>query len=60
MKKLLIFSSVLLLFQIPSPDLKFFILKKELERFGFYVLIEPPPKRGAYGLYKRIREKNLD
>ncbi len=44
------FISVFLISQLPLADPQFHELKKQLERSGFQVIIEMPPKRGAYGL----------
>ncbi len=39
--------------QITAPDDSFKQLKEQLETYGFQVLIEPPPRKGAYGLFNR-------
>ena len=44
--------SFLLASSLISPDTEFIRLRQVLENYGFEVLLELPPKRGAYGLLK--------
>jgi hypothetical protein len=44
------FISTFLIAQIPIADPKFYELKTQLEKHGFQVIIDLPPRRGAYGL----------
>ncbi|MEH1791875.1 hypothetical protein [Nostoc sp.] len=57
MNKFLILNSLFLLSQTSNPESKFLNLKKQLEKFGFEVVIELPPKRGAYGLLREADKK---
>ncbi|WP_341526724.1 hypothetical protein WKK05_29975 [Nostoc sp. UHCC 0302] len=57
MIKFLILNSLLLVSQAPNPDRKFLDLKSQLEKFGFQVIIQLPPKRGAYGLLRDADKK---
>ncbi|MEA5605928.1 hypothetical protein [Nostoc sp. UHCC 0252] len=57
MNNFLILNSLMLLSQIPNPDPKFLQLKNQLENLGFHVMIELPPKRGAYGLLRETDKK---
>ncbi|MDZ8082379.1 MAG: hypothetical protein RMX35_25365 [Nostoc sp. DcaGUA01] len=50
-------NSLLLLFQLATPDKRFLDLKNQLEKFGFQVIIQLPPKRGAYGLLQEDHKK---
>jgi hypothetical protein len=50
MIKIFLLNSLLLVSQAPTPDKQFIDLKNQLEKFGFQVIIQLPPKRGAYGL----------
>ncbi|MEM9927741.1 MAG: hypothetical protein AAF915_29150 [Cyanobacteria bacterium P01_D01_bin.50] len=50
--KIAILSSSLLIAQTKNLPPKFLELKNQLENYGFEVIIELPPKRGAYGLLK--------
>ncbi|MEH1799635.1 MAG: hypothetical protein V7L02_29550 [Nostoc sp.] len=50
-------NSLLLLSQVSTPERKFIYLKNKLEKFGFQVIIELPPKRGAYGLLQEANKK---
>ncbi|MHC5596133.1 MAG: hypothetical protein ACYTXC_09285 [Nostoc sp.] len=50
-------NSLLLLSQVSTPDRKFIYLKSKLEKFGFQVIIELPPRRGAYGLLQEANKK---
>ncbi len=50
MLKIAILYSSLLIAQIHKPPPEFLELKNHLEKYGFEVIIELPPKRGAYGL----------
>ncbi|MDZ8240993.1 MAG: hypothetical protein RMZ69_28185 [Nostoc sp. ChiQUE01a] len=50
-------NSLLLLSQVGTPDKRFLDLKNQLEKFGFQVIIQLPPKRGAYGLLQESRKK---
>lgn len=50
-------NSLLLLSQVSTPERQFLDLKNQLERFGFQVIIELPPKRGAYGLLEVANKK---
>ncbi|MEH2334578.1 hypothetical protein [Nostoc sp.] len=43
--------------QLPTPEEKFLNLKIQLEKKGFQVVIELPPKRGAYGLLREADKK---
>ena len=43
--------------QLPTPEGKFLNLKIQLEKFKFQVVIELPPKRGAYGLLREADKK---
>lgn len=49
--------SSLLIAQAPAPSQKFLDLKSQLEKYGFQVVLELPPKRGAYGLLSASRKK---
>ena len=49
--------SSLLIAQTPAPSQQFLDLKSQLEKSGFQVVIELPPKRGAYGLLSESRKK---
>ncbi|MBV6622938.1 MAG: hypothetical protein KI793_08300 [Rivularia sp. (in: Bacteria)] len=51
-----IFAS-LLIAQTPAPSQQFLDLKAQLEKHGFQVVLELPPKRGAYGLLSASRKK---
>lgn len=55
--KFLILNSLFLLSQTSNPEPKFLNLKNQLEKFGFQVIIELPPKRGAYGLLREVDKK---
>ncbi|MEH1836634.1 MAG: hypothetical protein V7L29_32440 [Nostoc sp.] len=57
MNKFLILNSLFLLSQTSNPEPKFLNLKNQLEKFGFQVIIELPPKRGAYGLLREVDKK---
>ncbi|BBD65427.1 hypothetical protein NIES4072_08980 [Nostoc commune NIES-4072] len=57
MSKTFILNSLLLLSQIPNPEVKFLDLKNKLEKKGFQVIIALPPKRGAYGLLREADKK---
>ncbi|MFN6501704.1 MAG: hypothetical protein RMX65_032600 [Nostoc sp. DedQUE01] len=50
-------NSLLLLSQVATPDKRFLDLKNQLEKFGFQVIIQLPPKRGAYGLLQEDHKK---
>ncbi|MEH2056285.1 MAG: hypothetical protein V7K97_09010 [Nostoc sp.] len=50
-------NSLLLLSQASTHDRKFLDLKNKLEKFGFQVVIELPPRRGAYGLLQEAKKK---
>jgi len=50
-------NSLLLLSQVPTPERQFSDLKNQLEKFGFQVIIDLPPKRGAYGLLEESSKK---
>ncbi|BAY73779.1 hypothetical protein NIES25_01870 [Nostoc linckia NIES-25] len=50
-------NSLLLLSQATTPEQKFLDLKNQLEKFGFQVIIQLPPKRGAYGLLQEANKK---
>ncbi|MEH1953694.1 hypothetical protein [Nostoc sp.] len=50
-------NSLLLLSQVSTPERKFIYLKNKLEKFGFQVIIELPPKRGVYGLLQEANKK---
>ena len=49
--------SSLIIAQTPAPSQQFLDLKSQLEKYGFQVVIELPPKRGAYGLLSVARKK---
>ncbi|AFY58357.1 hypothetical protein Riv7116_5996 [Rivularia sp. PCC 7116] len=49
--------SALIIAQTPAPSQKFLDLKNQLEKHGFQVVLELPPKRGAYGLLSESRKK---
>ncbi|MEH2071996.1 MAG: hypothetical protein V7K47_28240 [Nostoc sp.] len=53
----LFLTSFLLTAQLPDPDKKFINLKNKLEKYGFQVIIQLPPKRGAYGLLQEASKK---
>jgi hypothetical protein len=57
MNKILMLNSLLLLSQTASPEPKFLQLKNQLEELGFQVMLELPPKRGAYGLLREADKK---
>jgi hypothetical protein len=50
-------SSLLLIAQTPTAEQKFIYLKNKLEKYGFQVIIELPPKRGAYGVLEESSKK---
>ncbi|QMS87422.1 hypothetical protein HUN01_07460 [Nostoc edaphicum CCNP1411] len=50
-------NSLFLLSQVPIPERQFIDLKNQLENFGFQVIIELPPKRGAYGLLEETHKR---
>lgn len=50
-------NSLFLLSQVPTSERQFINLKNQLENFGFQVIIELPPKRGAYGLLEETHKK---
>jgi hypothetical protein len=50
-------NSFLLLSQVPKPDPQFTDLKNKLQKLGFQVIIQLPPKRGAYGLLQENTKK---
>ncbi len=47
----------LLISQIKDVPQEFLNLKNQLEKYGFEVVIELPPKRGAYGLLQVPKKK---
>ncbi len=49
--------SLLLLSQVPTNEQPFWELKKQLEKYGFQVIIELPPRRGVYGLLEPSSKK---
>ena len=53
----LLLNSFLLLSQVHAPDPQFTDLKNKLQKFGFQVIIQLPPKRGAYGLLQPNTKK---
>lgn len=57
MIKIFLLNSLLLVSQAPTPDKQFIDLKNQLEKFGFQVIIQLPPKRGAYGLLQESNKK---
>ncbi|MBD2530143.1 hypothetical protein H6G97_11415 [Nostoc flagelliforme FACHB-838] len=57
MIEILLLNSLLLVSQAPTPDKEFLDLKNQLEKFGFQVIIQLPPKRGAYGLLQESTKK---
>ena len=56
MLEIAVYSSFLIA-QAPAPSQKFLELKNQLEKSGFQVVIELPPKRGAYGLLSETHKK---
>ncbi|WP_392533600.1 hypothetical protein [Nostoc sp. C117] len=50
-------NSFLLLSQVPKPEQQFTDLRNKLQQFGFQVIIQLPPKRGAYGLLQPNTKK---
>ena len=58
MLEIAILSSSLLISQTQNPPPKFLELKNQLEKSGYEVIIQLPPKRGAYGLLK-ISDKKI-
>ncbi|MGB3756815.1 MAG: hypothetical protein WBA07_10615 [Rivularia sp. (in: cyanobacteria)] len=56
MLEIALYSSFLIT-QTPAPSQKFLDLKNQLEKSGFQVVIELPPKRGAYGLLSETRKQ---
>ncbi len=57
MLKIAIQISSLLIAQIEKPPQQFLELENQLKKYGFEVIIELPPKRGAYGLLKVSNKK---
>ncbi len=57
MLEIAVLYSSLLIAQTPAPSQQFLDLKSQLEKYGFQVAIELPPKRGAYGLLKESNKK---
>ncbi|BAY23274.1 hypothetical protein NIES2100_30380 [Calothrix sp. NIES-2100] len=57
MLKTLLLSSLLLIAQTSTTEKQFRELKNKLEKSGFQVIIELPPKRGAYGLLQEGTKK---
>jgi hypothetical protein len=57
MIKIFLLNSLLLVSQAPTPDKQFIDLKNQLEKFGFQVIIQLPPKRGSYGLLQESNKK---
>ncbi|MEH1940848.1 MAG: hypothetical protein V7L01_11605 [Nostoc sp.] len=53
----LLLTSLLFISQVSTREEKFINLKKQLENQGFQVIIELPPKRGAYGLLREADKK---
>ena len=52
MLEIAIIASSLLITQTQNSSPKFTELKNQLEQYGFEVVIQLPPKRGAYGLFR--------
>lgn len=50
-------TSFLFISQLPNLEPKFINLKNQLENQGFQIIIELPPKRGAYGLLREVDRK---
>ncbi|BDI20210.1 hypothetical protein ANSO36C_60120 [Nostoc cf. commune SO-36] len=57
MIEIILLNSLLLVSQALTPDKQFIDLKTQLEKFGFQVIIQLPPKRGAYGLLQESTKK---
>ena len=57
MLEIAVLYSSLLISQTQKPPQKFVNLKNQLEKYGFEVIIELPPKRGAYGLLRQADKK---
>ena len=57
MLKIAILYSSLLIAQAQNPPQQFLELKNQLDKYGFEVRIELPPKRGAYGLLRQDDKK---
>lgn len=57
MIKTLLLSSLLLISQAPNTGEQFIQLKNQLEKSGFQVIIQLPPRRGAYGLLAEKSKK---
>ncbi len=53
----LLLTSFLFISQLPTFEPKFINLKNQLENQGFQIIIELPPKRGAYGLLREADKK---
>lgn len=53
----ILLSSSLLTSQLPTPEQQFLDLKSRLEATGFQVIIQPPPRRGVYGLLEETSKK---
>ena len=58
MLEIAIIASSLLITQTQNSSPKFTELKNQLEQYGFEVVIQLPPKRGAYGLF-RVKDKKI-
>ena len=57
MLEITILSASLLIAQTQNSSPKFLELKNQLEKSGYKVIIQLPPKRGAYGLLKVADKK---
>ncbi|MDJ0733022.1 MAG: hypothetical protein QNJ47_02885 [Nostocaceae cyanobacterium] len=57
MLEIAILYSSLLIAQVQKPPQQFLELKNKLEKYGFEVIIDLPPKRGTYGLLKVADKK---
>ncbi|WP_256973242.1 hypothetical protein [Nostoc sp. T09] len=57
MLEIVLLSSLLLVTQPSTAEQQFINLKNKLEKYSFQVLIELPPRRGAYGLLEERSKK---
>lgn len=57
MIKTVLLTSLLLITQAPNREQQFIQLKNQLEKSGFQVIIQLPPRRGAYGLLEEKSQK---
>lgn len=56
MLEIFLFNS-LLIFQLQTPNQQFLDLASRLEKLGFQVIIQPPSRRGVYGLLEETSKK---